>query len=139
MTDTRAPRVPFLSFAQEIFTTPYALSIAILPPKRAQALNAMYRNKTYVPNVLSFALSQNEGEIVLNLTEARRQWKSGAVDGTWTSWVALLVIHSMLHLNGMAHGRTMERRLEKILAKHKFRATLSTPNSTHGTAHYHRH
>jgi rRNA maturation RNase YbeY len=138
MTDTRIPRVPFLSFAKEIFDAPYALSIAVLPPKRAQALNAMYRNKTYVPNVLSFALSPHEGEIVLNIAEAKRQWKSGDVDGTWASWVALLVIHSMLHLNGMAHGRTMEKQLENILTEHKFRAKLSAAHNTHGTKHHHR-
>ncbi len=137
-TDTPIPRVPFKRIAEHIFTPPYTLSIAAVPSRRAQVLNATYRDKSYSPNVLSFSLSSHEGEIILNLAEARRQYDAGYAEGTWVSWVALLVIHSMLHLNGMHHGRTMERRLEKVLQAFGFDVRLHEPH-THVQTHHHRH
>lgn len=137
LTDVPIPRVPFARIAEKIFRAPYSLSIAVIPSQRAKILNATYRNKTYTPNVLSFPLSAQEGEIILNLTEARRQFESGIVSGTWSGWVALLVIHSMLHLNGMRHGRTMERRIETYLKDLGLRATLSAI-TIHDTTHHHR-
>jgi rRNA maturation RNase YbeY len=131
------PRVPFRRIAEYIFDGPYTLSIAMVPARMARVLNAKYRDQSYSPNVLSFPLSDKEGEIILNLEEARRQFRSGGVNGTWTSWIALLVIHSMLHLNGMRHGRTMEAQLENTLRAFGFRASLHEPH-THGASHHHR-
>jgi len=139
LTDVKLPRVPFSAFAEKIFRAPYTLSIAVIPARRAKVLNATYRNKTYSPNVLSFPLTPHEGEIILNITEARRQFDSGIVEGTWRQWVALLVIHSMLHLNGLRHGRTMERQLAKILTDFGLEARLLVSAPTHGTTHHHRH
>ncbi len=138
-TDIRLPRVPFSRLAQAIFRKPYTLSIAVIPARRAKVLNATYRNKSYSPNVLSFPLTPHEGEIILNITEARRQFESGMVAGSWRAWIALLVIHSMLHLNGMRHGRTMEQRLEHVLKDFGLSAHILPPPHHNGTTHHHRH
>lgn len=130
--------MPLVRFAEAIFKGPYTLSIAILPSKRAKVLNVKYRNKSYTPNVLSFPLSKHEGEIILDLAEAKAQFDGGIAKGTWRAWVALLVIHSMLHLNGSRHGRTMERTLQKVLNDNGLQATLNAPTKTHVTTHHHR-
>ncbi len=93
----------------------YELSIVIVGDKRSQTLNATYRNKTYVPNVLSFPLDEQNGEIFLNLKQAKREHK--ARGESYEYFVALLVVHGMLHLKGMKHGSTMEKQEARILAK----------------------
>ena len=93
----------------------YDLSIVVVGDKRSQTLNATYRKKTYVPNVLSFPLDEKHGEIFLNLKQAKREHK--ARGESYEYFVALLVVHAMLHLKGMRHGSTMEKQEARLLAK----------------------
>lgn len=93
----------------------YDLSIVVVGDKRSQTLNATYRGKTYIPNVLSFPLDEKNGEIFLNLKQAKREHKERGE--SYEYFVALLVVHGMLHLKGMKHGSTMEKQEARILAK----------------------
>ena len=124
LTRDSLPRVPFAHIATSVLPKGYKLSIVFAGDKLTRTLNQTYRKKSYIPNVLSFPLGTHAGEIFVNLSEAKRQFKARRVSGTWTSFVALLVIHSMLHLKGMAHGRRMETREEIVLAQYGYRATL---------------
>ncbi len=76
--------------------------------KRARQLNAIYRAKTYVPNVLSFPLSKSGGEIFINLRQAKKE--CGKFDRTLREHTAFLFIHGLLHLKGYAHGSRMEEK-----------------------------
>ncbi len=80
--------------------------MAFVGTKRAQKLNVAYRQKTYVPNVLSFPLDATHGEIVLCPEIAYPEAKDFNL--TKDGYIAFLFIHGLLHLKGHDHGDTME-------------------------------
>lgn len=114
-TKDRIPRLPFFALKEALMGKSYDLSLVVVGDKRSQTLNATYRGKTYIPNVLSFPLDEKNGEIFLNLKQAKREHK--ARGESYEYFVALLVVHGMLHLKGMKHGSTMEKQEARILAK----------------------
>jgi probable rRNA maturation factor len=93
----------------------YNLSLQFVGPTRAAKLNETYRQKTYTPNVLSFPLTPDTGEIFIcpqvAVKEAAKYNLS--VDG----YVAYLFIHGCLHLKGLDHGDTMDKQEQKYLRK----------------------
>ncbi len=91
----------------------YELSLVFVGKTRATALNKAYRGKTYSPNVLSFPLTENTGEIVICPHVAVKEAAKFnlSVDG----YIAFLFIHGLLHLKGYDHGDTMERMERKHL------------------------
>ena len=105
-TKDRLPTLPFLRLKEKILGKAYELSLVIVSDARSLTLNSEYRNKTYIPNVLSFPLDESHGEIFLNLKQAKREVKER--QESFDYFVALLFIHSMLHLKGYRHGVTME-------------------------------
>lgn len=121
-TKDRVPTLPFASMKDAVLGKKYNLSIVIAGDTRTRVLNERYRGKTYVPNVLSFPLDKQNGEIFLNLKQARREHKKRSE--SYEYFVALLVIHGMLHLKGMAHGGTMEKQEQRLLRKFHIRNTF---------------
>ncbi len=117
------PRVPFLAIKNKILGTRYNLSIAFVPPRTAQALNQKHRNKTYIPNTLSFGLDKQHGEIVLCRSAMRAQYRDFGM--TYDTYLIYILIHSMLHLKGYEHGGTMERK-EAFYLKQFTSHTLTT-------------
>jgi rRNA maturation RNase YbeY len=124
---TRLPRrktlsflrgVPFGKLTQRILGKRYALSLVVCGDTLATRLNAQYRRKTYSPNVLSFPLSRNEGEIILNVRKAERE--AQAFGTTAKQRLLFLFIHGCLHLAGYKHGNKMDR-LEQLHLKKSFK------------------
>jgi probable rRNA maturation factor len=107
------PRVPFAEMAKSILGPHYQLSVVICADDLSRRLNAEYRQKTYIPNVLSFPLSKTEGEIFLNIRKAAREAKELGV--TPRNRIALLFVHGCYHLKGLDHGDAMERREDETL------------------------
>lgn len=107
------PRVPFLALKEKILGKRYELSIRYVSPAEAQALNMTHRSKDYIPNTLSFSLSETSGEIILCRSAMRREFKD--FDMPYDRYEIFIIIHSMLHLKGMAHGSTMERKEQTLL------------------------
>lgn len=101
------PRVPFSRIKNAILGPHYDLSLVFVEDEEARSLNKRHRNASYVPNVLSFTLDADSGEIVINPDEARRQAPS--FGRTYRNMIAFLYIHGLCHLKGMDHGSTMER------------------------------
>lgn len=92
----------------------YELSLNFVGTKRAQALNVEYRQKTYVPNVLSFPLDEDCGEIfICPEISYKEAWEYNL---SKEGYVAFLFIHGLLHLKGYDHGVKMEE-LEKRFMK----------------------
>lgn len=119
ITNTTKDRVPALPFDLLKISTlgkRYELSIVVVGDKKSASLNKTYRGKTYTPNVLSFPLDDKHGEIFLNLKQAKREHK--ARGQTYEHYVALLVVHGMMHLKGFAHGGKMEKEEARVLKKH---------------------
>lgn len=107
------PRVPFLAIKEKILGKRYDLSIRFETPLVAQKLNKTYRNKTYIPNTLSFSLTKSSGEIILCMSALKKEYKK--FDMNLTTYITFLLIHSMLHLKGFVHGSTMEKEEKKFL------------------------
>lgn len=91
------------------------ISLVFVGTKRARSLNKNLRGKTYIPNVLSYALSQKSGEIIICPYEAERQ--SAAYGLKKHDFILYLFIHGILHIKGWAHGGKMEKCEQYLLAK----------------------
>lgn len=91
--------------ADDILDTSYDVSIVVVGEKRALSLNKEYRNKDYIPNVLSFPIDETMGEIFLNPKAAKLE--SSKFNLTVPHYLYYLLIHSMLHLKGHDHSDEM--------------------------------
>jgi probable rRNA maturation factor len=111
-------RVPFEKMAAASLPKGYQLSLVICGDDLARRMNAEYRKKTYRPNVLSFPLSETEGEIFLNIRKAEREARS--LDIPVRERIALLFVHGCFHLAGHDHGDKMEMLEQKVLRKFGF-------------------
>jgi len=100
----------------EILSEKYYLSVNFISPKIAQDLNIRYREKDYIPNILSFPLSKNEGEIYICLSVARKEAKKFSL--SYKDFITLLIIHGCLHLKGIDHGDKMDKLENKYLNKY---------------------
>jgi len=114
-TKGKLPRLPFLELKEHILGKKYILSVVFIGDSLSKKLNNQYRQKNKPTNVLSFPLSQSEGEIFLNLKRAKME--APKFGDSYTSFVGFLFIHGLLHLKGMDHGSRMER-AEKLARKH---------------------
>jgi len=102
------PSVPFLAIKEAVLGKKYELSVRFVAPQTAQQLNITHRQKDYVPNTLSFSLSETSGEIVMCRSAIRKEFKK--FNMTHRDYLVFLLIHSSLHLLGMDHGDIMERK-----------------------------
>lgn len=118
--------VPFLALKETILGKRYQLSIAFVSARVAQSLNIAHRGKDYVPNTLSFSLTPTSGEIILCTSAMRKQYRLS--EYSYDDYVIYIIIHSMLHLKGMQHGSTMERKEAQLLSR--FASPQSNPNET---------
>lgn len=109
-TKSKPPRLPFLRMKEKVLGEKYNLSLAFIGSARSKNLNQIYRGKDKPANVLSFPYDKHEGEIFIDLREAKKQAPLFGKD--LKKFVALLFIHGMFHLKGYDHGGKMER-LEK--------------------------
>jgi rRNA maturation RNase YbeY len=111
-------RLPFEAMAAAALPKGYQLSLVICGDRLAQRMNKEYRKKTYRPNVLSFPIAKNEGEIFLNIRKAEREAKQEGISRD--ARLALLFVHGCFHLAGYNHGDKMESLELKILKKFGF-------------------
>ena len=109
------PDYPYQEIKESILGKKYELSFNFIGTKRAQKLNIEYRQKNYVPNVLSFPLDDLHGEIFLCPEIAYKEAKN--FDLTKEQYIAFLFIHGLLHLKGYDHGDTMEVQERRYMKK----------------------
>lgn len=114
MTRRPAPVLPFTKIAAAALPG-WEVSLAFVGKKRAKDLNKSLRKKDYVPNVLSYVTGDKSGEIIICLEVAKRQAPEYGMP--YTVFVGYLFIHGLLHLKGMPHGTTMERRERALVAR----------------------
>jgi rRNA maturation RNase YbeY len=114
------PTHPYAEMKDAILGKSYVLSLAFVGETRAQKLNVAYRNKTYVPNVLSFPLAKNAGEIYITPKVAAREAKK--FNMTPRGYIGYLFIHGLLHLKGYPHGDTMDKAERKYVARFGLRS-----------------
>ncbi len=116
----KRPRVntqAFLGIKNSILGKNHAVSLAFIGSRRAQKLNQEHRGKSYVPNILTFALSGDYTEIFICPDTAKKQHKDYAL--SLSDYYAFLFIHGCLHAKGLPHGDEMDTQEEKYLTKYK--------------------
>ncbi|MDO8408149.1 MAG: rRNA maturation RNase YbeY [bacterium] len=140
LTRHRVPRLPYASAARAVLPG-WELSLVFVGSARARSLNRKLRGKDYVPNVLSYQAGQRSGEIIICMSEAAIQAPEyGMRRGVF---ILYLFIHGLLHLKGVAHGATMERReralVARLVASPSKLARLSTTHGQETHRYRHRH
>lgn len=103
----------FVAIKEKILGRKYSLSMVFLGEKAAQKLNIEQRGKDYVPNILSFPLSEKEGEIFICLKTIKKECKN--FDMTPQEYEKFLFIHGCIHLKGLDHGPEMEKLEDKFV------------------------
>ena len=106
-TKGRIPTLPFVEVKEAILGKKYDLSLTFPTLDLAEELHIKWKKKTGPVNILSFPLDQNEGEIILTLSQARIEAKN--YDRNYRDHLVFLFIHGCLHLKGMTHGAKMEK------------------------------
>lgn len=113
------PPLPYKKIAEDILGARYELSLVFVGERRARTLNITHRKKDYVPNVLSFPLDAQAGEIFI--TPARTRVEAKRHHMTIAGYTGFLFIHGLLHLKGHLHGATMEKAEKKYISKYKLK------------------
>ena len=93
----------WLKVKNQVLGEKYDLSFSYVESGEMSRLNKLYRQKDYSANVLSFPLSENEGEILIN----KKYQKNGGLS-------FYLFIHSLLHLSGLKHSKKMDEKEELL-------------------------
>lgn len=111
--------LPYAKMKDCILGKKYELSLTFVGKTRAQALNKKYRDATYVPNVLSFPLSETMGEMYITPSVAEKEAHKFSLSPR--GYIGFLFIHGLLHLKGYPHGATMERVEKKYIAQYNLK------------------
>ncbi len=122
-TNEKIPRIPFQKISTFVLKQGYELSLVFVTNKISQEINKQYRDKDYPTNILSFPLSKNDGEILIDISVVRREAKDlGEKESTY---LAYIFIHGLTHLNEFDHGSRMEEEEHKIRTefKHLFKSS----------------
>lgn len=114
-TKGKLPSLPFEDIKNEVIGKKYDLSLVFVGDKLSKKLNNEYRNKDKPTNILSFPLSEHEGEIFINLRLAKKDSKK--FNKNHKKFIGLLLIHGLMHLKGFQHSSRMESKEERIREK----------------------
>jgi len=117
------PRLPLARIKNDILGKKYCLSLAFVDKKKSREINKRYRKKDKPTNILSFSFSKTEGEILMcpNIVRQEVKNKAESSNRTFRGYMGFLVIHGMLHLEGMKHSSKMDRAEEKYDKKYFYR------------------
>jgi len=125
----------------DILSKGYALSVALVSTAQSQKINKQHRKKDKPTNVLSFALSKKSGEIIICPSVLKKEAREKKFDKDYDELFLFLVIHGMLHLDGMQHGSIMEKAekffCQKYDQKHfdRYRRRVSVDQNSSGRIH----
>jgi probable rRNA maturation factor len=105
-TTSELPKLPFQAIKEASLGKKYSLNLIITTSKQIEKLNTIYRDKEYPTDILSFPISDNEGEIYISLAETKKE--AVKFERTFENFLAFLFIHGCVHLKGYDHSSTME-------------------------------
>jgi probable rRNA maturation factor len=116
-TKERLPKLPFSEIAEFALGQGYELSLVFVTSATSRKVNNQYRQKDKPTNILSFPLSKNEGEILIDFKVVSEEAKE--LGEKEPAYLAYIFIHGLAHLKGFDHGSRMEREEKKIRNKFK--------------------
>jgi len=117
-TKGKLPSLPFHQIKDTVLGKKYSLSLVFIGDRRSKILNKEHKGKNAPTNILSFPLSKKEGEIFITPSVAEKQ--APKFGKTKKQMIGYLLIHGLLHLNGMRHGSKMEQAEKKFCKKFNF-------------------
>lgn len=100
------PKADYAQIKNDVLGRSYTLTLVFVGAARAQSYNQAHRNKSYIPNVLSFPLTEKTGEIIICPEVARKEAKNHGL--SYEGYITYLFIHGLLHLKGHDHGAKMD-------------------------------
>jgi len=109
------PHLPYQDIARAILGRKYDLSLVLCASTLSRRLSRERRGKDKPGNVISFPLGEASGEIFLDLALIKREAKEQGIE--CDDYTLFLFIHGCLHLAGMEHGATMERREQNLVRR----------------------
>ncbi len=112
------PHHPYTKICSDVLGKEYLLSLVFIGVKKAKKFNLKFREKDYVPDVLSFPLDKTCGEIYMCLPKIKSTHKM--YNRSFQQQVVFLFIHSLLHLKGYEHGEEMEFLEAKFAKKYMY-------------------
>lgn len=98
--------LPFAQIKNAILGKKYELSLVFAGDTLTRRLNKERRGKTYVPNILSFELDTNLGEIFINPKKSAKEAPKYSYN--FKEYITFLFIHGCCHLRGLDHGDEMD-------------------------------
>lgn len=111
-TKDKLPRLPFAKMADAVLGPNYECGLVTVSSRKSRELNRTYRSKDSSTNILSFPITETEGDIFIDLKKARTEHK--LFDRTFSNFIGFLFIHALFHLKGFDHSSKMEKQEQKI-------------------------
>lgn len=105
-TDGTIPAIDFSAIKKAALGPDYSLNLIFTTSAKIKKLNTIYRDKECATDILSFPVSDGEGEIYICPIEARAEAEK--FGRTYDNFIAFLFIHGCTHLKGHDHGAIME-------------------------------
>ncbi len=111
-TKAKLPSLAFEFMKNHVLGKNYDLSFVIVGDKLMRKLNKERRNVDKNTDILSFSITDEVGEIFLNLNSAKKEAQK--FDRDFKNFLGFLFIHGLFHLKGMAHGSKMEGQESRV-------------------------
>ena len=105
-TKHKVPVIDFDGIKNATVGKDYTLNLIFTDSAHIEKLNTIYRGKECPTDILSFPLSETEGEIYISPVEAAIEAKK--FDRPYDNFISFLFIHGCTHLKGHDHGSIME-------------------------------
>lgn len=106
LTKAKLPRLAFAQMKEAVLGKEYELSVTIVDEEKIRELNNTYRKINKATDILSFPLSDTEGEIFINLDETKKE--APKFNREYENFLGFLFIHGLVHLKGHDHSDEME-------------------------------
>lgn len=107
--------MPFKEICSDILPNDYELSLVLIGDMLGKKLNKEHKGRNTPTNVLSFPLSDSDGEIFINVRRAERD--AVKFGHSVYEHIQYLFIHGCLHLAGYSHGNKMENMEKNMMVK----------------------
>lgn len=105
-TKSKIPSIDFEGIKVACLGKTYNLNLIFTTSANIKKLNTIYRDKECPTDILSFPISETEGEIYISEKESRAEAKK--FEREYNNFIAFLFIHGCTHLKGHDHGAIME-------------------------------
>lgn len=115
-TNLNIDRLVFTNMKSSVLKNKYNLNLIIIGKKEIKELNKTYRNTDKATDILSFPITDKDGEIFLCPEIITKE--ASRFGRNYENFTKFLFIHGLMHLKGFKHSSKMED--EEIKIRKKF-------------------